>query len=187
MMNSAPLDPARLGLRADPAAWSDLEAARFARAVNKLPHAAAPTALTLGLGPDPTKRTDGEKRLSDVAYKAWKPTPAKNGAVSITNGSSCLNEHGQYAFSPMHGKVSVFRGDDELSPTRSRRPNCARVLARARSGLRGGRPSGRRGAASKASSSSGSSESDSDGPGEARLATLPAATSRPTCSERVIA
>jgi hypothetical protein len=60
---------------------------------------------------------------------------------------------------------------DRHAATRSRRPSCARrtvarVRARARSGLRGGRPAGHRSTSSASSSRSNPRRSDDDPPGE---------------------
>lgn len=171
-MQDAPLNPVAHGLSLDPLKWTAGERERFAVLVNGLPGQAAPVGMTLGLKPDPIERTDAERRLNSLAYDLWKPIPAEHGAVTITDGSLCREADGRVAYAPTHGKVTVFRGDEEL-PSRSRRPNCARrtvakVRARARSGLRGGRPLSRRGAASssRSSSSSGSDSEGSEPPGE---------------------
>lgn len=174
-MRTAPLTPARLGLNADSDEWSDDDHARFARAVNELPNGAAPTALTLGLGPDPTKRTDAERRLSDVAYEAWKPIPPENGAVAITDGSSCINERGEYAFAPMHGRVTVYRGDDDGTVLRRQSSRTARVVialrrAGARCNGRHRRTPARRAAIARSASGSddppgGGSDPEGESPG----------------------
>lgn len=188
---AASLDPVALGLPSDPADWTDEQTAAFKLAVNGLQDQAAPTAMTLGLRPDPSERTDAELRLDSLAYKLWEPIPAKHGGVTLTDGSLCRGADGRLAFAPSHGRVTVTSREEieaemALDHARLRAPRRQATGVRRRTCTGGRRrPSARR--STRSSSSSGDSSEGSGPPGEPAAgnpadALLPAGLTRPPCS-----
>jgi hypothetical protein len=161
------LEPQTLGLSADPSDWTEAQAASFAAAVVVLDLPAEPTAAQQGLPVDRCSWTEAQVALNRAAKNAWFDgwgTRTPVGDV-IVDASLEETDSGELVEGKNWGYVTP------MLPTYSRRPNCARrtvakIRARARSGLRGGTPAGRRSTSSASSSRSNPRRSADDPPGE---------------------